>query len=661
VIQVIDGDYAATRAALREFAAQVEGAEVGLFYYAGHGLQVDGRNYLVPVDAKLVHERELFWQAFGVDFALQLMETAGVAVKLVILDACRDNPLARNLARTIDAAGRSAAIGRGLAPVERVSGTLIAYATAPGAIAEDGSGRNSPFTTALLKWIDAPDLDVRAMFGQVRADVMAATGKKQVPWVSESIVGEFRFRVEIPVVPPAAASTPSSAPAEPGPAAFELAFWNSIADSDDAAAFEEYLKQFPNGRFAGLARLKIAAAQAAAETETAMAGPPAPAIEPVEAAYVAVKNANVRAAPTVRAAKVGRIDQGTKVHVAGKVKGQNWYLVERDDKPLGYVYGALLLPPEDAQAALAPPAELRRPSGATPALDAYPGRRRSGESFRDCAECPEMVVVPTGEFIAGPVKDGGEGMEGRFAHKDEPKLANNKIEISRPFAISRTEITQGQFARFVAVTKHKMGPCENLKEKNWRDVPERNDNLPVACVNRDDALKFAEWLSAQTAYRYELPSETEWEFAARAGQTSIWPWAAHESACRFANVRDLTHSKRVEGKNDSLPCSDGHKASAPVGSYRANAFGLFDMVGNLWEIVKDCSDKPVTTDSATAFIPISRGAAATVTSPCAFRVEKGGSYNEIAMFLRFSHRDPHQVVGVRLVESGFRVKREVDR
>ncbi len=129
-----------------------------------------------------------------------------------------------------------------------------------------------------------------------------------------------------------------------GQADREVVFWQSIQDSDDPAMFEAYLEQYPEGEFARIAKLKFEAATKAKEQQTALVVPPKPQIEidPIEDEYVAVKNANVRAEPTVRSAKVATLKRGTTVHVAGKVKGKNWYLVERGDQPLGYVYGELL-------------------------------------------------------------------------------------------------------------------------------------------------------------------------------------------------------------------------------------------------------------------------------------------------------------------------------
>ena len=150
VIEGLDLDRTAFEAKLREFARAARGAEAALFFYAGHGLQVEGRNYLLPVDARLSEEVDLEFEALELRAFLKQMRSRA---NLVFLDACRDNPLAQDLARSMGAS-RSAAIGRGLGRVDAASGTLIAYATQPGNVAADGKGRNSPFTTALLEHID---------------------------------------------------------------------------------------------------------------------------------------------------------------------------------------------------------------------------------------------------------------------------------------------------------------------------------------------------------------------------------------------------------------------------------------------------------------------------------------------------------------------------
>ena len=183
---------------VRDFARALEGADVALFFYAGHGLQAAGRNYLVPVDAALRVERDLDFEALSVDFVLKQMELDREGkTNVVFLDACRDNPLARNLARSMGT--RSAAIGQGLAQVQTGVGTFIAYSTQPGNVALDGSGRNSPFTAALSKGIREPDRNLTSVMIEVRKDVLAATGGKQVPWDHSALTGDFYFhRVAAP-------------------------------------------------------------------------------------------------------------------------------------------------------------------------------------------------------------------------------------------------------------------------------------------------------------------------------------------------------------------------------------------------------------------------------------------------------------------------------
>ena len=172
---------------IRTFLHKSENARVRLFFYAGHGLQVGGKNYLVPIDAKLERAGDLLLDTVEVGTVLAQME-AEKRVNLVFLDACRDNPLSRSLARPLGT--RSSNVGVGLAPIQSAIGTMITYATQPDNVALDGDGRNSPFTTALLKHIATPGVDVGALMRRVRADVIAATHEKQVPWDHSSLVGD---------------------------------------------------------------------------------------------------------------------------------------------------------------------------------------------------------------------------------------------------------------------------------------------------------------------------------------------------------------------------------------------------------------------------------------------------------------------------------------
>jgi uncharacterized caspase-like protein len=195
---------------VRDFSRALTAADTGILFYAGHGLQVAGRNYLVPVDAQLQNERDLDFEAVSLDFILKQMELEREGkTSIVFLDACRDNPLARNLARSMGT--RSASIGRGLAQVQTGVGTFIAYSTQPGNVALDGVGRNSPFTAALAKGVKAPGRNLTAVMIDVRKEVLSVTNGKQVPWDHSALTGDFYFHLAS-----APGMVPKTAPIAPG-------------------------------------------------------------------------------------------------------------------------------------------------------------------------------------------------------------------------------------------------------------------------------------------------------------------------------------------------------------------------------------------------------------------------------------------------------------
>lgn len=179
--------------ALRQFARKLDGAGLAILFYSGHGVQVNERNYLIPIDARIERASDLGLDAVDVQRIIEQME-AEKRVNLIFLDACRDNPLTRSLAAK--SGTRSSSASMGLAPIQSAAGTLIAYATQPNNVAFDGDGRNSPFTTALLKYMVVPGLEVELMMKQVRLEVMAATAEKQVPWGHSSLIGNVFLRAQ---------------------------------------------------------------------------------------------------------------------------------------------------------------------------------------------------------------------------------------------------------------------------------------------------------------------------------------------------------------------------------------------------------------------------------------------------------------------------------
>jgi hypothetical protein len=244
VVRGLDTDYSAMRKLVRTFSDKLGDADVALVFYAGHGLQVAGKNYLVPIDAQIESQADLDFGTVDLDLIMHSME-ADTRVNIVFLDACRDNPLAANLARRLGT--RSASVSRGLAQVDSGVGTLIAFSTQPGNVALDGAGRNSPFTSALLSTIEQPGLPLGEVMIDVRNEVLRLTDRKQVPWDNSSLTGQFYFKP----LPPGASPT-----ARPE-ANVEVTFWNSIKDSKNPQLFDAYLKRYPNGAFADIARIDL--------------------------------------------------------------------------------------------------------------------------------------------------------------------------------------------------------------------------------------------------------------------------------------------------------------------------------------------------------------------------------------------------------------------
>jgi len=247
---------AETRRALRDFADRARDADIAVVYYAGHGMEVDGTNYLIPVDAKLERDTDIYDEALSLDRVLVAIEPA-TRLRLVILDACRDNPFAKSMKRTLASRG----IGQGLGKIEPSSpNMLIAYSAKAGSTALDGDAKNSPFTLALAKHLTTPGLDVRRAFGFVRDEVLKTTGNKQEPFVYGSLGGD-----DVPLVPAAKAapSTPAPNPQAEARRDYELAL--QIGNKDALSAF---LAQYPDGFYANLAKIQIARI-AAEETRVA--------------------------------------------------------------------------------------------------------------------------------------------------------------------------------------------------------------------------------------------------------------------------------------------------------------------------------------------------------------------------------------------------------
>ena len=637
---------------IEAFDNAARSAQVALFFYAGHGLQVNGRNYLAPVDLRLETRQDLRRHAIELAAVLEVMRSE---TNLVILDACRNNPLAGELARSLGL-NRAMAASRGLTRVESASGTLIAYATEPGSVAADGTGDHSPYTAALLEHLETPGLSVQDLFTQVTASVLDSTDERQKPWTHSSLSkivrlvpgDEWQSTTAAPQ-PPAPASGQTSERLTAEQLAAERLFWESVKDSEDAADIQAYLDRYPGGTYEALAhnRLKRLASSAApgepVQEVPAVSLPSVLGPESVEAGLGLERSER-------RLIQLGLSAEGFDPGPADGLFGRGTrgaigrWQASRGEEATGYldVESAKLLlasgrqhnEQEAAHQAAAAAEQQRREQEARQraqreaqerarrdaeerarrkaAVEAERRRRElePGRRFRDCDGCPEMVVVPAGSFVMGSPSNEKDRYEDEYGDARrllaDTEVPQHRVTIVDPFAVGVYEVTREEFAHFVRETGHSMAYCYDPPIKSvatWKNpFPEHpgsktTDQHPVVCVRWDDAQAYVRWLSDKAGHRYRLLSESEWEYVVRAGTSTARYWGETESQqCVYENGLDLTiardmkrYVRRDSEKRGMLAsCDDGYVHTAPVGSFEANGFGLHDVLGNVSEWVQDC-------------------------------------------------------------------------
>ena len=532
----VDLDDAAMEDRVRSFSRRARTADVALLFYAGHGLQVDGVNYLVPVDAQLADEADLPFETLPLDLILERM---GGGTNLVFLDACRDNPFARSWA----GAGRTTAVGRGLTRVGGASGSglFIAFATDPDHIAADGEGRNSPFTAALKRHIETPGLEINHLLTEVRKAVLASTGDVQRPWSNSSLSDAFYF------VPPSPAGAKPDVPSRAGAPDPSTEMWLQIRELGDVRILERFLNEYPHSPYRLPAEARLAALRQAARSGT--------------------------------------------------------------------------------------------------------------ERILGCEWCPELVEIPAGRFRMGDLTGAG--------HANEQPV--RRVHVPR-FALARHETTVGQFRRFVMATGYRTEAelesargCRTWElatrtsldwtpARSWRRVEYAlAEDQPVVCVSWNDTRAYIAWLNEQTGGGWRLPSEAEWEYAARAGGETLYHFGDDASRlCDYGNVADTTPFLNGLGWINRAECADDTVYPTQVGSYRSNALGLHDMHGNVWEWTTDCwnnsyADAPADGNASEGGL-------------CSVRVIRGGSWNSPPSILRVAYRDRDSTSG-RRDNIGFRVAR----
>jgi formylglycine-generating enzyme required for sulfatase activity len=511
--------------AVETFSSYLKKGGVGLFFFAGHGIQLKDQNFLLPVDIGFDSEADISYKSISAEYVLAKMAEAGNRVNVVILDACRNNPF--------QAARKTSPKGLGVMNVGRAEkGTFIAYATSPGSTAADGEGRNGLYTKYLLQSLDALDSDVDKVFGRVRSAVVQETGGNQVPWTSSSIVGDFHFDLNTDL---AAAKQPvSTLVAKPASeldqvvAAYdpvqERAYWDRIKDSKVPADFIGYLDKFAGGPRAAYARWMIPKLGGTVPAKAAVR--PADDVSRNLLASLGTTPAPQAAAPVAAIAT----SSGNALPAAGT---------------------AIRDCPECPELVAIPPGTFTMGSG-------------KEIRFREPDEEPAHPVAVSRSFAIG-------------------KYEVTKAEYAAFAKETRRDAVPGchsmRGGRF-----HK-NPKATWQSPGF----DQKDNEPAVCVSWDDAQAYAAWLSKKTGKPYRLPNEAEWEYAARGGTATIRHWADTDNAnaCRYASIAD-TSLKSVAPGLPLFSCSDGFAHTAPVGRFPANGFGLHDMLGNAWEWVEDC-------------------------------------------------------------------------
>lgn len=247
VTTVIDGDKATLTNALSRFSKRSAGSDIALFFFAGHGIQVDGENYFLPVSTRADMGDAVIHDALSLNEVRRQLRRASPGLTIFLLDACRDNPFGASAKRRSWGTKAPVVLQPGLAQVKSAAGMLIAYATQPGRLAYDGKREHSPFTASLLRYLEEPDLEIRLMLGRVREDVVLHTDGAQIPWVEEAVLGEFYFSEG------KGAHTLAAGKGK----ADDVTFWRSIWRSSSAADYEAYLAQYPKGTFATLAQNRL--------------------------------------------------------------------------------------------------------------------------------------------------------------------------------------------------------------------------------------------------------------------------------------------------------------------------------------------------------------------------------------------------------------------
>jgi len=682
--------------ALREFRSKLRPGSIALFFYAGHGLQIRGENYLPAVDAEIASEEDVPHQSLNVNTVLNTMEDSKAGVNLVLLDACRNNPFTRGF--------RSSA-GAGLARIQAPSGTLIHYATRPGSVAEDGDGANGTYTAALLAQIDEKGVPIEQALKRVTVRVKNATKGKQEPWMEGSLTGDFYFII----------TGPTQITIQPNPTDADGAAWQAAEKANTTAAYQAYLSEYPKGLYAAAARVKLASLSSPSEAPAAPASVPAAAAARPKAEATAAEDRDTALWQQVQASGtreyyetyLREFPRGKYVALArselkrlaaqekeqqAQLERQAWEKAQQINSEQSY-QSYLAEYPRGTYAALAQAAEKKaRKEAATlsaqgklamrdqkPAAERKSATEKQNPNEARQAALRELSLarLSAAEYAMGAAADDTSD----DPEADEAARPQHNVKVAN-FELAYYEVTVGQFRKFVDATGY-LSEAERPGRNPGCHVPRnggefaleraaswrapgyaQTDSHPVVCVSWNDVQAYIHWLNGGPG-AYRLPSEAEWEYAARAGTVTPRPWSDTGSffarmfqsnkggdpelppsrACRNANVADESLKKAL-----TWPvihnCSDGQAFSSSGGYFGRNGFSLYDMIGNVSEWTQDCwnaNHSGAPSDGR-----------ARVSGDCSQRVVRGGSWSSGPVYARSAARQK-SAASYRASDLGFRL------
>jgi len=602
---------------INSIAQDIEKDGTILFYYAGHGMQLDGKNYLIPVDARMANRDRVAREAVLVKEVLDKLNESPAAARIVIIDACRNDPFPKTY--------RSGTRGLTREPLPVSKGLMIMYAASEGEVADDGTGENGTFTAALLNSLSQANLKLPELMDDVATQVQKKTQNKQNPYsegrgLSKLVLNTQRFAE--PTIPTIASEQPQS---------IELAYWESIKNSTNASDYAAYLADYPRGRFASLAKSR----QKQYEVKPIE---PSPKIDTELSYWESIKNstnasdyaAYLADYPRGRFASLAKSRQKQyevkPIEPSPKVDTELSYWESIKNSTNASDYAAYLADyPRGRFASLAKNRQKQyqaKPSTEPVQLAQIQTREQPrtgygvGQSFKDCADCPEMVVVPSGSFKMGSND-----------YSDEKPV--HQVTINYSFAVGKYEVTFAEWDACVAD-----GGCGGYRpdDNGWG-----RGTRPVMRVSWQDAQRYVNWLSEKTGQKYRLLSESEWEYVARAGSSTKYSWG-----------NDIGNNK---ANCDGCGSQWDNKQTAPVGSFAPNAFGLYDVHGNVWEWVEDCwhTNYEYAPDDGSAWSHVCDGYN---------KVLRGGSWNNIPLSTRSAYRNGNSPAD-RSFSDGFRVSRSL--